>query len=395
MKLLFLTDNFPPETNAPATRTYEHCKIWVEKGIDVTVITGAPNFPEGKVFKGYKNKLYQKEVVDGIKVIRVWTYISANKGFIKRVLDFVSFMISAFIAGLFIKTDKIVATSPQFFTAIAGSWLSFWKRKPWVFEVRDIWPESVVAVGASKRNIAIRFFEWLEIRMYQSASKIIVVTDAFKAEILGKCTINENKIHVVKNSANLNLFNPTKKDETLVKNLKLENKLVIGYIGTFGMAHALDFILNAAKVINDDSLHFILLGTGAEKENLIKLKSDLQLDNVSILDPVPKAEISRYISILDAGLVNLKKSKTFESVIPSKMFELVAMGKPILLGVEGESEKMLKDYNLGYSFEPENQEEFIQAVNDFKSNTQEWNFKPFLAEFNRTNMATKMLEYLN
>ena len=143
MKLLFLTDNFYPELNAPATRTYEHCKEWIKQGIEVTVITGAPNFPEGKVFKGYKNKLYQTEDVDGIKVVRVWTYISKNEGFIKRIIDFVSFMFTSFIAGLFIKTDVIVATSPQFFTAISGRWLSFWKRTPWVMEVRDLWPESI------------------------------------------------------------------------------------------------------------------------------------------------------------------------------------------------------------------------------------------------------------
>ena len=162
MKILFLTDNFPPEVNAPATRTYEHCKEWVSSGADVTVITCAPNFPKGKVFEGYKNKLYQKEDVDGIKVIRVWTYITANKGFAKRILDYISFMISSFIAGLFIKTDVIIATSPQFFTAISGRWLSFWKRKKWIMEVRDLWPESIKAVGAMDTNPAIRLFEFLE-----------------------------------------------------------------------------------------------------------------------------------------------------------------------------------------------------------------------------------------
>lgn len=140
--------------------------------------------------------------MDGIKVIRVWSYIAANKGFVRRVIDFMSFMFMAFIVGLFVKTDKIIATSPQFFTAVAGRWLSFWKRKPWVMEVRDIWPESIVAVGASSRNKAIQFFEWLEKRMYRSADKIVVVTDAFKHEIIKKSGVEPSKIGVVKNGAN-------------------------------------------------------------------------------------------------------------------------------------------------------------------------------------------------
>lgn len=153
MKLLFLTDNFPPEVNAPASRTYAHCKEWVNNGVDVTVITCAPNFPQGKVYKGYKNKLYQTENMDGIKVIRVWTYITGNEGFIKRTLDYISFSVFAFGAGLFQKFDLIVATSPQFFTALCGRTLSFWKRRPWVMEVRDLWPESIKTVGVDRKSV--------------------------------------------------------------------------------------------------------------------------------------------------------------------------------------------------------------------------------------------------
>ncbi len=169
MKILFLTDNFPPEVNAPATRTYEHCVEWVKQGADVTVITCAPNFPKGKVYVGYRNKIYQKEVVEGIKVIRVWTYIAANKGFLKRTIDYVSFAVSSFIAGLFVRTDIIVATSPQFFTALSGRTLSFWTKTPWVMEVRDLWPESIKTVGAMNDNLFIRYFEWQEKRCYKSA----------------------------------------------------------------------------------------------------------------------------------------------------------------------------------------------------------------------------------
>ena len=159
IKILFITDNFPPEFNAPATRVYEHAKEWVKEGACVTVVTCFPNFPQGKVFKGYKNKLYQIETIDGIKVIRVWSYITANRGTIKRTLDFLSFAFSSFIAGLFVKTDIIIATSPQFFTTWSAYLLSKLKRKPWVFELRDLWPESIKAVGAIKSDRLLEFLE--------------------------------------------------------------------------------------------------------------------------------------------------------------------------------------------------------------------------------------------
>ena len=171
MRILFLTDNFPPEVNAPASRTYEHVCEWRKAGHEITVITCFPNFPKGKVYDGYRNKWKQIEWMEGIKVIRVWSYIAENKGFLKRTLDYISYSITSFLAGLCEKTDIIIATSPQFFTALSGRTLAFWKRKPWIMEVRDLWPESIKTVGAMKNNLFIRYFEWEEMRCYKSAKK--------------------------------------------------------------------------------------------------------------------------------------------------------------------------------------------------------------------------------
>lgn len=392
MRILFLTDNFPPEVNAPATRTYEHCREWVKQGVEVTVITCAPNFPEGKVYKGYKNKLIQRETIDGIKVIRVWTFITANEGFVKRILDYLSFMLAAFFAGLSVKTDVIVATSPQFFTAVAGRWLSFWKRKPWVMEVRDLWPESITAVGATKRNAAIRFFEFLEKRMYKSASKIVVVTDSFAKTLIEKHKVDPKKIAVVKNGANLELYQPQAKNEQLLVQFGLENKFIIGYIGTHGMAHALDFVLRTAKNITDPKIHFILIGAGAKRKELVALKDELQLTNVTMLEAITKSEVKEYTSILDIGLVNLKNSETFKSVIPSKIFELAAMHKPILLGVQGESAEIVETYNIGLTFEPENEKDMIKKIDLIK--TTSFNFERLINDFDRKTLALKMLNFI-
>lgn len=363
MKILFLTDNFPPEVNAPANRTFEHCKEWTKQGVEVTVITCAPNFPKGRVYEGYKNSIRQIEFIDGIKVIRVWTYITENEGFVKRILDYVSYSIMAFFAGLFVKTDIIIATSPQFFTTLSGRWLSFFKQKPWIMEVRDLWPESIVAVGAMKKNIAILFFEWLEKRLYKNASKIVVVTDAFKKNIIEK-GIDPNKISVHKNGANLELYFPQKKDQKILNELNLQDKTIFAYIGTHGMAHGLDFILRSIVNIqySNPNLHFLFLGDGAERSNLLELKDKLKLQNVTFIPSVSKKEVVRYLSIMDVALVNLKKNDTFLTVIPSKIFESAAMQKPILLGLQGESKGIIETYNAGICYIPENESSFLESV---------------------------------
>jgi hypothetical protein len=192
MKILFLTDNFPPEVNAPVSRTYEHCVEWVKAGEDVTVITCEPNFPKGKVYDGYKNRLYKKELMDGIKVIRVWSYIAENKGTIKRTLDYISYSVTSFFAGLFQKADIIVATSPQFFTALSGRTLSAWKHTPWIMEVRDLWPESIKTVGAVKDGPIIRYFERQEMKCYRKAKKIVVVTDSFRKKLIARGASGED-----------------------------------------------------------------------------------------------------------------------------------------------------------------------------------------------------------
>lgn len=397
MKILFLTDNFPPEVNAPATRTYEHCQEWVKKGADVTVITCVPNFPKGKVYPGYKNKWKTRETIDGIKVVRVWTYISANEGFIRRTLDYISFSITGFFAGLFEKTDVIVATSPQFFTALAARTLSFWKRKPWVLEIRDLWPESIKTVGAMKDSIFIRYFEKEEMWNYKSADKIITVTDSFKKTISEK-GISHNKIEVVKNGANFEIYKPMPKDRDLQKKIKLNGETVIGFIGTHGMAHKLDFILDCAKVLEGSNYHFLLIGDGAMKKSLVEKRENENITNVTMLDSIPKKEVARYLSLVDISLINLKKSDLFKTVIPSKIFENAAMEIPILIGVDGEARSIIENYHAGLFFEPENKESFFNKLDEINNPENHERFKAgckaLAVDFDRKKLAVKMLGYI-
>ncbi len=368
-------------------------------GHQVTVITCAPNFPQGKVYEGYRNRLWQEESIAGIRVIRVWTYIVPNEGLVRRTLDYISFSITGFLAGLFVGTDLIVATSPQFFCALAGRTLSFFKRRPWVMEVRDLWPESIKTVGVVKKdNAFIRYFEWEEKRCYRSACKIVVVTDSFKRRLEEK-GVDADKIFVVKNGVNKELFTPMAKDSELLAELGLQGKKVIGYIGTHGLAHKLDFIMRCAKELEGKSdYHFLMIGNGAAKESLMKLKEELGCSNLTMLDSVPKEQVNRYISILDVALINLRKSELFTTVIPSKIFENAGMGIPILLGVEGEAQEIVEGYGAGIGFEPENAEDFIMKLEQLIEPNQYEKCKEgclrLAADFDRKVLARKMLEVL-
>lgn len=366
MRIFFITDNFPPEVNAPATRTFEHIKEWQkDKNVSVTVITCVPNFPHGNVYDGYKNKLYQKEYINGIEVIRVWSYITSNSGFIKRVLDYISFAIVAFLVGLFKKYDVIVATSPQFFTTWAAWGLSKIKRKPWIFELRDLWPESIKTVGAMKQGKAIEILEKIELGLYKNCNKVVAVTDAFKNNLISR-GIDGNKIEVVTNGSNMELFSLKEKNVELLISLGLENKFIVGYIGTHGLAHSLDFIVKSIAKINDESIHFLFIGDGAMKKTVVKIASDLKLQNITFLESIKKEDVPKYLSICDVSLAPLKKEENFKTVIPSKIFEASAMQKPTLLGVEGQAQEIIEKYGAGVCFEPENEKDFLDKLNELR-----------------------------
>ena len=366
MHILFLTDNFPPEVNAPASRTHEHCRQWVAAGEQVTVITCAPNFPTGKVFAGYRNRLWQQETVDGIRVIRVWSYISANEGFVKRILDYTSYMAGAFLASLAVRrVDVVVATSPQFFTAVAGWAVGAVKRVPFIFELRDLWPESIKAVGAMQESVAIRWLEKLELFLYRRAARIVSVTHSFRQALMRR-GIEGDKIDVVTNGVDVSRFSPRPRDPVLEAALGLQGCFVAGYIGTHGMAHGLETLLDAMERLRDhpegQKIRMLFLGDGAKKADLQAAAQRRHLDHVRFVDTVPKAEVARYWSLLDVSVIHLRKTELFTTVIPSKLFECMGMGIPVLHGVAGESADIVRREGVGIPFDPEDVEQLVQAL---------------------------------
>ncbi len=366
MKVLILTHYFPPEGNAPASRTHEHAKRWVARGIDVTVITGNPNVPHGHLYPGYRNWPRKVDYIDGIRVVRMWTYLAANAGSIRRTLNYLSFMLAAVLGGLNLpRPDVIVATSPQFFCGWAGVILSRLRQVRFVLEIRDIWPDSIAAVGAIRQSLVLQFLSLLEQRMYQAADQIVTVGEGYRATLLER-GVTDKKMTVIPNGADLDRFKIP--DTVTTEPLPPRRRSVFHclYVGTIGMASRLDLVIEAAKRCQegtDSRFHFMVVGDGADRSRLEALARKWDLGNVTFTGLIPKREIPHYLQLADVCLVHLREDPLFATVLPSKMFEAMAMAKPIILGLRGSASKILQEAKAGIPISPESTDELLKALN--------------------------------
>ncbi|MGQ0633603.1 MAG: glycosyltransferase family 4 protein [Planctomycetaceae bacterium] len=367
MRILFFSHYFPPEVNAPATRTYEHCVRWARAGHDVTVVTCAPNCPDGIVCDGYRNRLRpQIEHVDGVRVVRVWSYVAPNSGTLRRILNYLSYLVSAVVASLRLpRPDVVVATSPQFFCGWAGVFASRLRRAPFVLEIRDIWPESIGAVGAMRNRAALGLLEWLERRMYLAADHIVAVGNGYRDRILEKASVPE-RVSVVTNGVDLERFVPAAPDPRFLHMWDLEGKFVCSYVGTIGMAHGLGVVVEAAAMLRDqgrDDICFCIVGDGAERQKLKAAVDQAGLSGAVVLTGLlPKDEMPAVLSSSQACLIHLRKCELFGSVIPSKLFETMAMQRPIVMGVEGEAREIVRRAHAGVEMEPESAASLVECV---------------------------------
>jgi colanic acid biosynthesis glycosyl transferase WcaI len=373
MHILFLTENFPPERNAPASRVYERACYWVRWGHKVTVITSAPNFPEGRVHPGYRNRWYQVEERDGIRVVRVKTFVAANEGVVLRTLDFLTFMTMGFVGGVVQeRPDVVVATSPQFFAAVAGWALSAVKRRPFVFELSDLWPASITAVGAMRENLGLRMIERLELFLYRRAAKVVALTRSFKSDLVSR-GIPADKVAVVINGVDMSRYAPQPRNSQLAREIGLENHFVVGYIGTHGMAHALERVLDAADLLRTvPAVRFLFVGSGAARDRLVSEAARRGLSNVVLVPAQPKEMMPSYWSICDLALVHLKDTPLFRTVIPSKIFEAMAMGRPIVLAApDGEAADIVRGTGAGVVLPPEDPSALAEAVKSLSESPSE------------------------
>lgn len=327
------------------------------------MVTNHPNHPDGVLFPGYRNRWLTIEERGGISVWRVKTFLAANAGFVRRTLNYVWFMVAGLIGATKVaQPDVVVATSPQFFCAVAGWLASRWHRCPFVFEVRDLWPDSIVTVGAMRRGVVISALERLELFLYSKADKVVVVTDAFRENLLQR-GVPAEKIAVIKNGVDLSFFRPRSAPAMLRQELGLEGRFVVSYIGTLGMAHAVDRIVEVADLLRaEKDLMFVLVGDGAERKRVEQMVREKRLTNVRVLPGVSKELVCDYYAASDLGLVTLRNKELFRTVLPSKAFEWMAMARPILCAVQGECRALLSKAGAAVFAEPEDVKGMAEAI---------------------------------
>ena len=367
MKILFFSHYYTPEGNAPATRVSALCERWVKAGHDVTVVTCPPNVPNGIVYDGYANKR-TSEVINGVKVERVKLYIAANKGAVKRVLNYVSYFVKSLLAAMRLpKPDVVIATSPQIFCGYVGVWYKRLRRVPLVMEIRDIWPESMFAVGANLPKIGIWMLEIIEKAMYRKCDKLVTVGQGYFDRLAEK-GVPKEKMSIVMNGTDLAVYSPREKNMELLKKYGLDGKFVVSYIGTVGMACGLEVVLEAAEILGRKEhkdckeVVFVIVGDGAHREQLESEAKKRGLANVVFTGRQPKSSMPDWVSSSDASLVHLKKTELFTTVMPSKIFESAGCKRSIIMGVDGFAKKLVMDAKAGLDMTPESADSLVECV---------------------------------
>jgi colanic acid biosynthesis glycosyl transferase WcaI len=380
MKFLVLSQFFPPETGAPQTRLGEFTQNLVKLGHEVEVLTAMPNYPAGKISQNYQNKFYVKEDYKGIPTHRVWLYAAQGKS-IQRLLCYLSFTVTA-LFGLFVckKPDFIFINSGPLFLSLTGRIFSLFWNRPVIFNVADLWPRSVEQLNGTGgfgllKKLALALESW----SYKSAKFVTAVTEGIRTILLAEKNVPESKLLYLPNGVNTELYNPQNpnlKPDQLLKKLQLEDKFILIYSGNHGFAHALDNVLNAAKIVQNlvqqneslKKIHFLFVGDGSDKKRLLKIKQDLQLSNVSFLDPVDQESLADYLKIAHVGLINVRNTHLANETRPAKMFPMMSMQKPILFAGFGEGAEIIKSCDGGLVIEPENSEALASATIEFFNN---------------------------
>jgi colanic acid biosynthesis glycosyl transferase WcaI len=417
VKILYISQYFPPEMGAPAARAAELAHHWAEAGHDISVLTGFPNHPTGVVPEEWRPRLrrliYHERICQQrprpsalspqasdpgpqtadfkpqlrkpeargprsddtrhVDVFRTWLWPLPNRKAHERMRNYASFCLSAALRGLFIpRPDVIIATSPQLLVGLAGWWLALARRTPFVFEVRDLWPESLAAVGlGTEGSLLHHVLAAVAKFLYQRADRIVVVTPAFREHLIERRRVLAEKIAVVENGVETDLFTPLPEagNDRLRQELGAAGKFLVCYAGTMGMAHGLETLLETASLLRQNpEVLFLLVGEGAEKERIKTLAQSRGLANVRFLDQQPREKIPAFISASDACLVLLKKAEIFKTVIPTKMLEFMSSARPVILGVEGEARKIVEEAGAGLAIEPENAEALACAIRQLAAN---------------------------
>jgi colanic acid biosynthesis glycosyl transferase WcaI len=353
MNFLVLTLYFPPEIGAAPTRIDAMTRELAKLGHNVEVVTGMPNYPQGKIFPGYRGSFYRKEMRDGVVIHRVWLYPTVGRG-LGRLLNFLSFSLFC-LYGLFRagKPDYLFVESPPLTLSGPGNLYAHLRRVPLIFNVADLWPDTLVEMGLLHPGTTLELLYRLERWAYRKATFVNAVTEGLRDSLLNAKKIPQAKLLFLPNGVDTERHQPREADEALKQSLGLTEKKVILYSGTLGRAHGLENVLEAAKLLeNEKDIHFLFLGDGSERPALEGIAKRFRLNNVTFHDAVPIEKLAPFQSIADCGLVSLRNLPIFEGARPSKMFPLLAAGKPLIFCGNGEGANLVKEAKAGIVVPP-------------------------------------------
>ena len=366
MHILYLSQYFPPEAGATQTRAYEMSRNLVLMGHQVTVITEVPNHPSGIIAPEFRGKLFHRSSHEGVDIIRVWVKTSPNKNYITRILFYTTYMLFSSLAGFLLDRssyDLIYASSPPLFVGAAGMFLSWKMRIPLVFEVRDLWPEAAIALGELTHPLAIRWAYRLERACYSRAKKIIVVTKGIFDNLIQR-GIPEEQLSLIPNGANTDLFqfNPEAR-ERIREIMVWDEKFVVMYAGIHGIAQGLEFVVDAARLLEKESrVHFVLIGDGPQKRNIMDLVQRYKLTNLTLINERPREDIPNYLSAADVALIPLRNLDIFKGALPSKIFDAWACNLPVIISIDGEARQLVENAVGGIFVTPEDVESLKSAI---------------------------------
>jgi glycosyltransferase involved in cell wall biosynthesis len=371
VKILYISQYFPPEAGATQTRAFENARYLKSKGHDVIVLCEIPNHPAGIVFKGYRGQVFKKEVLEGIRVLYIRVFTSQKKNFLTRLAFYLSFMAGASLAGMFLlrgKFDLIYATSPPLPAAGAGLWLSLYKKIPFYFEVRDLWPDSAIELGELKNSFVIEMARKLEQMCYARAKKVIAVTKGIEKALKNEKQIPAHKVELIPNGATIESFyRNAARGKNVKSNLGLDNKFIVLYAGILGIAQNLEILLHAAVALKHcTDIHFLVAGAGPKKADLESMAARLELKNLDFIGERARSAMPQLYSAVDVALVPLAKKEIFKHARPSKLFDAWACETPVLLGIEGEAKNLLDQCKGGMFYKPDNHKDLAKKIMDMK-----------------------------
>jgi glycosyltransferase involved in cell wall biosynthesis len=362
LRIAFLTHYFPPEVGAPQARMYELAKRLNDGGDTVTVVTGFPNYPTGVIQPGYRGRFAMEERMDGVRVLRRWLFATPNSGFFKRIVNHFSFVLSSLTAlGKLGQTDVIFVQSPPLPIGIAALAFSRLKRAPFVFNVSDIWPQSAIELGMLRNPLAIRLAEMLERHIYRRASRVTVPTPGILEKLAAR-GIPRDKLFWLTNGVDTETYRPQPPDPALASTLGLDGRKVFIYAGTHGLSQGLDVILEAAKLTADPDILYVLAGEGADKAALVAKAKAEGIANVRFLPNQPKSAMPALLNLAYASVISLKPLDLFRSALPSKMYESMAVGQPIVASMWGEAADLVRPAGCGLVTQPGDAQALRDAV---------------------------------